>query len=162
MRVEQRLIMISRNSLKHLLAELNLEDAWRLHNPYEQVFTHHSHLGSASRIDRIYISRILRNSVSNTEITQCTHSDHDIVSAFLTFEDTPRGKGTWHLNCKILHSNTFSDAVAAFWPAWRERKNHFLPSLSGGMWGNKKSKPLLRVFPYKISRRSRKTLRIRR
>ena len=100
--------------------------------------------------------------VSNTEITQCTHSDHDIVSAFLTFEDTPRGKGTWHLNCKILHSNTFSDAVAAFWPAWRERKNHFLPSLSGGMWGNKKSKPLLRVFPYKISRRSRKTLRIRR
>ena len=34
-----------RNSLKHLLTELNLEDTWRLHNPDEQVFTHHSHLG---------------------------------------------------------------------------------------------------------------------
>ena len=84
--------MISRNSLKHL-TELNLEDAWRLHNLDEQVFTHHSHLGSASRIDRIYTPRNLRNSVLNTEITPCEHSDHDIVSAFLTFGETPLWEG---------------------------------------------------------------------
>ena len=84
----------SRNSLKHLLTELKLEDAWRLHNPDEQVFTHHSHLGSASRIDQIYTSRNLRNSVLNTEITPCTHSDHDIVSAFLNFGETPVGKAS--------------------------------------------------------------------
>ena len=98
----------SRNSLKHLLVELKLEDTWRLHNPDEQVFTHHSHLGSASRIDRIYTSRILRNRVLNTEITPCTHLDHDIVGAFLTFGETPRGKGVWHLNCDILNNNEFT------------------------------------------------------
>ena len=81
------------NSLKHLLTELNLEDAWRLHNPDEQVFTHHSHLGSASRTDRIYTARTLRNCILNTDIAPNTHSDHDIVSVFLTFGETLRGKG---------------------------------------------------------------------
>ena len=116
------------NSLKHLLTELNLEDAWRLHNPDEQVFTHHSHLGSASRTDRIYTARTLRNCILNTDIAPNTHSDHDIVSVFLTFGETPRGKGVWHLNCDILNNNEFTDAVSAFWPAWRERKKSF-PSL---------------------------------
>ena len=58
----------SRISLKHLITELNLEDAWRSQNPDEQVFTHHARPGSASRIDRIYTPRILRNCVLNTDI----------------------------------------------------------------------------------------------
>ena len=70
----------SSNSLKHLLAELKLEDGWRLHNPDEQVFTHHSHLGSASHIDHIYTSRILRNSVWNTEITDALQASREQCS----------------------------------------------------------------------------------
>ena len=66
-------------------------DSWRLHNPDEQVFTHHSHLGSASRIDRMYSPRTLRNCVLNTDIKPCTHSDHDTVSVFLTLGKPPVG-----------------------------------------------------------------------
>ena len=44
----------SRNSLKQLLSELKLEDAWRLQNPDKRVFTHHSHLGSASRRQNLH------------------------------------------------------------------------------------------------------------
>ena len=135
----------SRNSLKHLLTELNLEDAWRLHNPDEQMFTHHSHLGSASRIDRIYTPRNLRNSVLNTEITPCAHSDHDIVSAFLTFGETPRGKGVWHLNCDILHNNEFRRSVGLFGRHGANEKIISFPH-SGGMRGNKKLNFLQKAF----------------
>ena len=136
----------SRNSLKHLLTGLNLEDAQRLHNPDEQVFTHHSHLGSVSHIDRIYTPQNLRNSVLNTEITPCAHSDHDIVSAFLTFGETPRGKGVWHLNCDILNNNEFTDAVSAFWPAWREHKKSFLSLTEWWDEGKRKIKILAESF----------------
>ena len=61
----------SRNSLKQLLSELKLEDAWRLQNPDKCVFTQHSHLGSASRINRIYTPRVLRNCILNRYNAMC-------------------------------------------------------------------------------------------
>ena len=110
------------------------------------MFTHHSHLGSASHIDRIYTSRTLRNCVINTDISPCTHSDHDIVSAFLALGETPRGKGVWHLNCGILQNKGFSDAVSAFWPAWCGRKKSFASLTEWWDAGKEKIKKLAEIF----------------
>ena len=88
--------------------------------------------------------------VFKTEIKPCAHSDHDIVSTFLMFRETPRRKGVWHLNCKILHSNAFKNAVLAFWPAWHEGKKNSLPSHSDGDDGKRKTKILAESFSKQI------------
>ena len=86
----------------------------------------------------------------------CTHSDHDIVSAFLTFGETPRGKGIWHLSYDILNNNEFTDAVSAFWLAWRERKKSFPPLTE--WWDTRKRK--IKILPESYSRRSKQEIKV--
>ena len=149
----------SKQALKHLLSELSCEDIWRLHHPDEQTFTHRSHLGTASCIDRIYTPRQLRNSVISTDIQSCVHTDHDIISVHLLLDPVQFGKGIWHLNCSLLSDKTFAGQIHTFWAAWRDQKHTFPDLLRWWEEGKLKIQLLAVSFSKQKSRSVRKTIK---
>ena len=149
----------SKQALKHMLAELSCEDIWHLHHPDEKTFTHRSHLGSAARIDRIYTSRQIRNSIISVDIQRCVHTDHDLISVHILLDLVQLGKGIWHQNCSLLSDKTFTDQIHTFWATWRDRKNTFPDLLQWWEEGKSKIRLLAQSHSKKKSCSMQKTLK---
>jgi hypothetical protein len=81
----------------------NFIDVWRTLNPNERIFTWHRGK-SRSRLDYIFVSEHMMNSISESEILPGIHSDHCLLkTSFASGENPPRGKGLWKFNASMLH-----------------------------------------------------------
>lgn len=90
-------------ALRTLVDELELVDAWRALRPGQAGMTWTGR-GSQSRLDRFYVSPSLAISMHSTWITPSALSDHHLaVLRFADPEWTPRERGTWRLNTRLLH-----------------------------------------------------------
>uniref|UniRef100_A0A3B3QJJ3 exodeoxyribonuclease III n=1 Tax=Paramormyrops kingsleyae TaxID=1676925 RepID=A0A3B3QJJ3_9TELE len=67
-------------SLGSFLTDLNLVDIWRLHNNKVKASSFHSgHHGSSSRIDYIFVSLSITNSITHIDMLPILISDHTLV-----------------------------------------------------------------------------------
>ncbi len=115
-------------ALQRLLSNFELEDSFRTQHPDKTIFTFRGTKGGQSRIDRIYTDRRYRNLTSRTDINFFAHSDHDIISITLRTSNITMGKGTWHLDNKILTDTVYQDEINALFDEWQDKKQAF-PSL---------------------------------
>ncbi|KAJ8034522.1 hypothetical protein HOLleu_21400 [Holothuria leucospilota] len=90
--------------------DFNLLDIWREQNPCKIEYTRIRDAvtgRTASRIDRLLISKSLMLSVSRSSINPYPKSDHNVVAILLNLSVIPRGKGTWILNNPLLKDEMF-------------------------------------------------------
>ena len=102
------------STLDDLLDLLDLQDAFRVHNPTEKEFTW-SNATTSTRIDKIFVSPSL---LPRTKISHEHNpwSDHKAVRCNLAPADgIAFGRGTWALNLSLLSDpNTTRDLVDLF------------------------------------------------
>lgn len=99
--------------LKYLINNLQLKDAYRVHNPDELDFTFINRSGG-SRIDRIYVEKTLTKS-----LLSCNHdfyplSDHKaVIATFKLTNEAPTKpkRARWCLPRDLLDSETFKKII---------------------------------------------------
>ena len=100
---------ISENKeIKKIKSDYELFETFRYQYPESKQYTW-SARGAASRLDRFYISKKLKENLIKTEITSCTISDHDFCILYLDLnkvQDT-NGPGYWKCNNSILDEKEF-------------------------------------------------------
>ena len=94
---------------KHSLSEIiglnenfDLCDIWRVGNPHKKLFTfRQKHFTSIiqRRLDYIFISNSLQESVKKTETLNALSSDHSpVFCSFVNHDTFARGSGVWKFN----------------------------------------------------------------
>ena len=108
-------------------ASLGLEDYFRVTNPNGRLFTwFNSQHTIGCRLDRFYTPVAWRSRVRDHFSTPFSYSDHHMVTIKFTLgHSTPRGKGVWKFNTRLLQSADFCEAVNDFWPSWQKEKSIF-------------------------------------
>ena len=115
----------SLGALRKLLNDFELEDSYRTQHPDEVIFTFRGTTGGQSRIDRIYTDRRFRNLTSNADIHYFAHSDHDLISITINTSNITIGKGTWHLDNKILTEPDYKDKINILLDLWQDKKKEY-------------------------------------
>ena len=94
--------------IKKIKSDYELFETFKYQYPESKQFTW-SARGAASRLDRFYISKILKENLIKTEITSCTISDHDfcILYLYLNKGQDTNGPGYWKCNNSILDEKDF-------------------------------------------------------
>ena len=86
-------------------------DIWRVHNPHKKLLAFlQKHFTSIiqRRLDYIFISNSLQESVKKTEILKALLSDHSPISCSFVNNDTfARGSGVWKFNNSLLLNTVF-------------------------------------------------------
>uniref|UniRef100_A0A670HYC8 Reverse transcriptase domain-containing protein n=1 Tax=Podarcis muralis TaxID=64176 RepID=A0A670HYC8_PODMU len=89
------------NSFQELEENMDLIDAWRYKHPIDKQFTFFSEVHKSwSRLDQIWISRILSLKIIKCEIQPRTFSDHNSLT--LEIKGTTQGGFRWRLNEWLL------------------------------------------------------------
>ena len=103
----------SSEKFKKLLNRLNVEDLWRVFNPNAQEFTYKATNNiSYARLDRLYISKHLRQ-FTDIRHEPMTFSDHlNAVEATVRLNSLDIGKNVWILNRKHLNNVLYNEQVA--------------------------------------------------
>jgi exonuclease III len=90
-------------ALGTLLEKTNLLDTWKSQRrkPICTHITHHS----ASRIDRIYITKKLAPEITRTEVIVAPFTDHDAFAVHINLRSTrmDRGPSYWKLNIRVIY-----------------------------------------------------------
>ena len=125
METEKKTHTIGLENLELLKNKLNLIDTWRKNNPFQKMFTYHNADNTIhSRIDRIYISKQIKN--IKCQIIPNTISDHDSVTIVIQVnKKESRGPGTWKLNTNILTQKEFKKIFQKFWNNWQNEKKNY-------------------------------------
>ena len=103
---------------KHSLSEIiklnenfNLCDIWRVRNPHKKLFTfRQKHFTGIiqRRLDYIFVSNVLQESVKKTEILNALSSDHSpVFCSFVNNDIFARGSGVWKFNNSLLLNTEF-------------------------------------------------------
>ena len=97
-----------RKEINSILDVLELVDIWRLYNPDIRRYTWHCR-GKASRLDYMFVSEHILNTIHKCDILPGTHSDHSILllQICLNTDYSVRGKGYWKFNNTLLHDPTY-------------------------------------------------------
>ena len=97
--------------LKDFEENLNMCDIWRVHNPHKKLLAFlQKHFTSIiqRRLDYIFISNSLQESVKKTEILKALLSDHSpIFCSFVNNDTFARGSGVWKFNNSLLLNTVF-------------------------------------------------------
>ena len=97
--------------LKDFEENLNMCDIWRVHNPHKKLFAFlqkHFTCIIQRRLDYIFISNSLQESVKKKEILKALLSDHSPVFCSFVNNDTfARGSGVWKFNDSLLLNTVF-------------------------------------------------------
>ena len=103
----------SKNIFDALMDKFNLVDIWRMDHPNVRKYTRHQKNPVAlSRLDYIFVSSDLINSVNSSNIISGISSDHSIVAAKISKDVSARGRGYWKLNCHFLrHDAQFIESI---------------------------------------------------
>lgn len=130
-------------SLKQLVDNLQIKDTWDCMN---QNVIDYSFVrpNSASRLDRIYISRSLVPHLRTSELFATAFSDHKAykIRCCLPSLGRPHGRGYWSIRAHILNEANLEEFEQK-WSRWlRERRNHN----SWMSWWIEFAKPKIRSF----------------
>ena len=97
--------------LIEIIETFNLCDIWRIRNPKTKRFTFRQQHCSGfiqRRLDYIFISNSLQESVLNTEVLPAFLSDHSpVFISYNEMRNIPTGPGFWKFNSSLLNNETF-------------------------------------------------------
>lgn len=129
-------------ALQALTRNLALHDTWIVQHGDRRGYTHFtSH--SASRLDRLYVSRNLRTTISGAEIWPTAFTNHEayICAVTLPRQRTRRSRGLWRLNVAILKDAACRREVEETWHRCQRRRHTYDSTLT---WWIRCAKPTLR------------------
>ena len=97
--------------LIEIIETFNLCDIWRIRNPKTKRFTfRQQHFSSfiQRRLDYIFISNSLQESILNTELLPAFLSDHSpVFISYNKMRNIPTGPGFWKFSSSLLSNETF-------------------------------------------------------
>jgi len=132
--------------------DFGLQDCWRVEHPNLKRFTwHNSNNTSATRIDRIYLSRELSVGSENV-IAAFPWSDHDIVISKIKTKSQQTGKGVWKFNTSHLKEEMFNIIIKSEWEHWQRKKQQFASVLDWWDEGKNNLKRAAITFSIELSR----------
>jgi hypothetical protein len=101
--------------LKVLLPGYALIDIWEV-SPGWDIYTHYSRHG-ASRLERIYVTRNLRDRKKGIETVVAAFTDHlaVILRIELEVDSIRRGKGYWKMNAALMQDVPFRAQIRQQW-----------------------------------------------
>ena len=115
-------------------------------------YTHYASK-TASRLDRIYVTKHLRTLKTGVETIATAFTDHFAVVLRLAIDAplAPRGRGCWKMNISLLQDETQ-------WTRWQQHKRFYPNTVKG--WGRYAKRMMRQIFIQEgISRRrDRQTL----
>jgi len=85
-----------------LAASLDVSDAFRHIFPEKREYSFVSNLGRPARLDRVYVSSSLLNSVVNVDHPPNAYSDHTFLQVDLDLQPIAQGKNSWNLPSALL------------------------------------------------------------
>ena len=123
----------------NLCSNHKLQDVWRHPHPSRSQFTwRNNSLKVQCRLDYWLVSKDLFSTVTSTDITNPTFSDHSAVSLVIQSKDyAKRGPGFWKINNSILKDNKFAAELAAKILEYNESKTQ-LPRRQRSFLGHAK------------------------
>ena len=99
------------SKLIELKKSLNLCDIWRIRNPNSKAFTFRQRHFSGvlqRRLDYLFISNNLQESVKNVEILNALSTNHSpLFCSFLYLTNISIGRGLWKLNNSLILNTIF-------------------------------------------------------
>lgn len=143
--------------LRNLVAGLQLKDAWEMKHSEYIEYTYVSS-NSSSRLDRIYVSQQLAQSIIKADVIPAYFSDHSGMLACinLTAQPTRMFKNQWHLNASILHEQELQDEITEVWATCLRSSDRHPTVLD---WWTKTAKPKLRRVLIRYSAERSRNLR---
>lgn len=116
----------SAQSLNNVVIANNFHDAFRVLHPnllsYSRVNTNRLHL-SASRIDRFYVSNLLKNYITEYFHKTTGFSDHKAV--FMKLNVDFKSQAHWSFDNNLLHSKKFQHLMQNVFRYWKIRVDSF-------------------------------------
>ena len=118
-----------------------LTDMWEA-NPERGIYIHYSRQG-ASRLDRIYIIRNLRDRKRGVETVVAAFTDHlaVVLSIALDVDIIRRDRGYWKMNVELMQDAHFQAQLSQQWKRWTQRRKYF-PDIV--MWWERSVKKQIR------------------
>ncbi len=102
----------SRATMKQMINQLKLKDAWYIKNDRLQYTFHDSSSNSKSRIDYLFISFDLEFRLKNISLKHAPKKDpHKGVYMGMVFKSNKRGPGYWKLNSRLLEEAQYIDLI---------------------------------------------------
>lgn len=98
----------------------DIEDIWRVQHPTEHEYTFTSTAGYRTRIDRVYTSRGIRQTATQTNIQPFCHSDHASVHVRICASGVDHGLGMW--NQTLLQIKQYVDTIVTHIDEWKSKK----------------------------------------
>ena len=103
------------SKLIELKESLNLCDIWRIRNPKSKAFTFRQRHFSGilqRRLDYLFISNNMQESVKNVKILNALSTDHSpLFCSFLNLTNISRGRGLWKFNNSLISNTIFVDEM---------------------------------------------------
>ena len=103
------------SKLIKLKESLNLCDIWRIRNPKSKAFTFRQRHVSGilqRRLDYLFISNNMQESVKNVKILNALSTDHSpLFCSFLNLTNISRGRGLWKFNNSLISNTNFVDEM---------------------------------------------------
>lgn len=92
--------------------EYGLCDAWRLMNPHTWEFSFYSACHKTfSRIEYIFISKSLFQTICSSEMIPFALTDHRAVFSTFVFKSTKPRAARWWFNCSLLKNDNFMKTI---------------------------------------------------
>ncbi|KAJ4427946.1 hypothetical protein ANN_23958 [Periplaneta americana] len=112
-------------NLQRLCNELQLLDAWEVVHGNNVQFTFHRGQ-AASRLDRIYVNKQLKDNILNAQVQPAVFSDHHALLVKMEVDNTipPHGRGYWKLNESLLYDDKIKEEFMLRWKAADKRANN--------------------------------------
>lgn len=130
-------------SLKTAVQQIGLLDVWEKLCPRDTGFTYVNR-NAQSRLDRIYVSRGLRDQlrVANTHV--CSFTDHKALTLRICLPHLGRehGRGFWSLRPHLL-SNENVEEFQLRWQYWTRQRRHYNSWME---WWMTYAKPKIKSF----------------
>ena len=111
--------------LMQIIQQYDLCDCHRHVNNNLKMFTWRNKCGSASRIDRLYVSDFKKSSIISFSTMLCPFSDHCAVCVVLRVETHHARSTYWKFNTDFLRDAQFISVFKIFWRDWSTRKKDY-------------------------------------
>ncbi|KAK6171674.1 hypothetical protein SNE40_018116 [Patella caerulea] len=139
---------------------IEISDVFRNKFPDKILYTWSNTRGSASRIDRAYISNNLLTSVTHLNHHPNTKSDHKILSLKINLDSYRWGRGFWKFNNSVLTNNNYKSAITKFWEFWQKEKTNFRHSNEWWDKGKQEIQSITKTFCIAISKIKQSKLKL--
>ncbi|CAC5384511.1 E3.1.11.2 [Mytilus coruscus] len=106
-----------------IISKLNIKDTYRYRNKNTRVYSWtNSDNSSATRINRIYLSKYICNKIKETLYIPFARSDHKGYKLRILIGYIKWGTGFWKLNESLLQQKKYTELIRNFWKSWGKEK----------------------------------------